>query len=858
MEEFEQLYNSLLQAGKNEDDIYSSLVLSGYNSSQVRSYMDYAKKKSKAPTKEYGQSISQKYYLQSQEDDSVSQSTSGFGQPLSESSFNAISRVDFEPVGEPVDGVQQYKPTSEIQVGEPLFGAEAAALGEIEKKQDFVGFSDPMSLKEFMSVDEEDRSNFMNIINVAVDDVNEAKDLARDYENAYGDGGLPMLDGKDRDYWKKDVKSRINAHRKKFFNDRIKNAVSGKFEEGQDPASVEKYILDNYAFGTQLDDNAFVGTEEGAYEQIKNLFVPNVGGATDGFLAGGLNLIAQGGIIPRSTMYDMMYNYFGFEERRQQREKDIAEGKAVRFMEDEEMEAIGMHVDKMLTTPLQALGFREGVSEQEMIEMLGNSPGTLSSQVAGGLAALGTIAATKNPQAAGTAYALAQSTFMGLQVMGQEYGATYSDPKFYNYSINGEGVTMEEATEVNEFGELVLKNGYERVHDHFRAAGHSEVSAFSEFAGEFMGNIIMVKGAGAVMRGVGFSRPGMALGQGVAEVTGKKALGRAAQYLVGGVVPATTIGSFVEGQEEVVTEILQNSSRRQFSQQSGASAYGLFSEAYQGFIDPDEDLQENIRKARNAGEFFGMFFGGAISTANIVQNEAAIKKASQAAAINNARRSYINEKNGTNYTATQEIDPELFGSYEEYADYETNRSLYLDQILKSIHTNRGLISMGMSRDERKIHNKLMKELDSIFKTRDENGNVDLEAVVAILPSLASKLDAVRGNITMSESIVDNLIKSAQNGNLESAEFLLEVARTQLDFAAVNKALYSPNIEDNVLQTLKSELSNLERRNGELVKRAYDQAEGKGFRYTIVTDPQTASEAAEVQVYDKQEDTCRKV
>jgi hypothetical protein len=866
MNDIEKLYNSYLKSGRSDDQIYSSLVLSGYNPSDVTSYMDYAKKKRQNPTKEYGQEFSQNVYTQVQ-GDSVSQSTSGFGKPLSESDYSAVTKVNFEPVGGPVDGYQQYKPVSEIQIGEPVFGAEAAALGEIEKKQDFVGFSDPMSLKDFMGLDMEVKENFMGALNDIVPNQKERIDLANAYAYAYEGVGAdpegPIPEGGRADLRKgikDDLKLKMNSYRKKFFNDKIKEAISGTFQEGQDAVSLEKYILDNYGLTTQIDDNAFVGTEEGAYEQIKNLFVPNIGHATDGFLAGGLRLIAQDRLLPKGTLYDSLYNYFGFEERRAQRERDMLEGKAVRFMADEEMEAIGMHVDRMLTTPLQAIGYREGFSETDMIEMLGNSPGTLSSQVAGGLAAAAALYFTKNPSAAraaaGSAYALTQATFMGLQVMGQEYGSTYSDPNFYNYSINGDPVSMDEATEVNEYGELVLKEGYERVHDHFRAAGHSEVSAFSEFGAEYLGNLIMVKGGGAVMRGVGVSRPGMSIGVGVADVTGSKALGRSAQYLIGGVVPAVTIGSYIEGQEEVVTEILQTASRRQFSQQSGASAYGLFSEVYQGFIDPDEELQENIKKARGAGEFFGMLFGGGIATANIVQNEVGIKKANKAAAQNQRRRDTINKKNGTNYSATQYIDPDYFNSYEEWSQYENNRNLYNNQILKAIHAHKGAITMGMSRSERKVHNKLMKELDSLFKTRNENGEVDLEAIVAMLPSLASKLDAVRGNINMSESIVENLIKSAQHGNLEAAEFLLEVARTQLDFSAAMKAIYNPNLDGNIEKTLRSELSSLEKRNQELVKMAYDHAEGKGFRYTIVTDPRTASEAGQVQVYEKQGDTYR--
>jgi hypothetical protein len=858
MDEFEQLYSSLSSNGKSDDEIYSSLVLSGYNSSQVRQYMEYAKKKSEAPTKEYGQKPSnfqQKIYSQVAADGTVSASESGFTKPLSESSYSAATKVDFEPVGDPVDGMQSYKPTSIIEVGQPRFGAEGAALGEIEKNQNFPGFSDPMSLRDLMAVDESDKKAFMSLVNLTVPE-EERAGIMSEYEFAFDP---EPSDAINRKTFKESLVNKMGAYKKKFFNSRIREAISGEFQDGQDPVGVEKYILDNYGFNTQLDDNPFVGTDEGVYGQVANLFVPNAKGASDSFIAAGLKMMAAASpSIPRplkDEYFDTMYNYFGFEERRKQRENEMAEGRAVRFMADEEMESIGMHVDKMLITPLSWLGLREGMSDTERIEMFGNSPSTLSSQLAGGIAAAGALASTKSMSAAGWAYTIAQSTFMGLQVMGQEYGSTYSDPRFYNYfTSDGDPVDIKEATTINEYGDLVIKDGYSRKHDHFRAAGHAEVAAGSEFAGEFMGNVIMVKGGGMLMRGAGIGGVNAKIGQEVYKATGKAGLGRAAQYLAGG-AQAATLGSWIEGQEEVVTEILQDASKKQYSQQSGASAYGLYRQAYENFINPDLDLQKAKKTARSSGEFFGALFGGAIATANVVQNEVARGKAIQGTKSNKRYRDKVLNKNFISDGKTpvvhdaQFVHPDNFPTYEAWENYEANRQNYLQYIANPLNTERALIAMGMSRKERKAHLALMKELNEVSRTLNDDGDVDVEAILSAQKRIAAKLDKVRGNIFISDSILDDLISTAKQGDFQSADLLLKIAKVQMDLGALTNSLNNPNLGKELTEGIKADIRALEDTNNKLVEEAYKQAEGKGFRYTIVTDPQSASEGTVIQQWE---------
>jgi hypothetical protein len=509
-------------------------------------------------------------------------------------------------------------------------------------------------------------------------------------------------------------------------------------------------------------------------------------------------------------------------------------------MYDAESESIGDDIEKYTLL---------NMTTEEMVQTAESAPVTLTSLAGAFLAAAGTAAATKNPQAAANAAAITQATIMGLAVNGQEYMSTFDDPNFYDYFKDDVSVPIEEAVEVDEFGELVVKEGYTRKHDPLRAAGYANVAAFSEFAGEFIGNKVIIGGAGFIGRRVGVQGLG---GRLIGKAGLSKGVQRAARYATG-LTAASTLGALVEGEEERYTEYMQSAARKEYSNQD-ASGLGYFRNLYASIIDPDEELKKNARIARNSGVAMGVFLPIGVTTATIVQNERQIRAANDALRQNKIARDQINKKNETNFGDLASIDEQYFGSDAEFIRYEENRQKYLNQILKPILSNKGIIMAGMSKDERKLYNQEMKKLDKLFKTVNQDGQVDLEAIAALLPSIASKIDVLRDKIGVSQNIANDLIKLAQQGNLEATEMLFSIMKNQVELRAMVQARLDPNVTEDLVKTIDEEIKNLEKRNSELIVKAYKQAEGKGFQYTFVDDPQSASEATGLRVFQQDDQT----
>ncbi len=395
----------------------------------------------------------------------------------------------------------------------------------------------------------------------------------------------------------------------------------------------------------------------------------------------------------------------------------------------------------------------------------------------------------------------------------------------------------------------MVKDGYSRKHDQVRAAGYANVASMSEFAGEFIGNKVIIGGSGLAMRKLGAT--GL-VGRQLGKTSLSKGAQRAAGYITGAAA-AMTGGAYVEGQEELYTEYMQSAARKEYSNQD-ASGLGYFRTLYESIIDPDEELKKNARIARNSGMAMGFFLPLGVTTASIIQNERQVRAANDALRQNKITRDLINKKNGTNFGDLTVIDEQYFGSDTEFSRYEENRQKYLNQILKPILTNKGLIMAGMSKDERKLYNQEMKKLDKLFRTTRQDGQVDLEAIAALLPSIASKIDGLRGKIGISESITNDLIKLAKQGNLEAAEMLFNIMRNQVELRAMVQARLDPNVTEELSKTIDEEIKNLEKQNSELVLSAYKQAEGNGFQYTFVDDPQSASEATGLRVFQQDEQT----
>ena len=838
MNEFEKLYNSYVDAGHSDDKIFSSLILGGYDPQEIKSYMAYSKKKSQVPTKEYGQPAPQLYYTQAEKDGTASVSESGFSKPISDSSLSAVTKVDFEPISSTKDGeVEGYQGGSTITVEEPMFGAESAAFGEINKPLTLPDGTDS-SIYDFMQMDLYEEKNFKNILNLVVpEEERSALEAAFNSSRMGGIGGAP----------KQSAVNSLRPWMNKFVNDRIKKSVEGTYLQGQDPVDLEKTLLENFGYRTMLDEEDFVGSEmsnlEEGFARMVNKFSP-IGGQ---MLVSGMNLLAQAAGDVDIDNYVLEFSKQMNEDQKKEAEA-FEEEMPLRFMYDREAEAIGEDIERF-TLLATRFGPLFTMSAEEAVQAAESAPVTLTS-LAGALAAAGAAAATtKNPTVVANAAAVAQATIMGMAVNGQEYMSTFDDPNFYNYFKDDQKVSIDEAVDIDEFGELVVKDGYSRKHDPVRAAGYSNVAAFSEFAGEFIGNKLIIGGGGLAMRKIGAT--GL-VGRQLGKTSLSKGAQRAVGYLSGGAF-AMTGGALVEGYEELITEYMQSAARREYSGQD-PSGLGYFRNLYASIIDPDEELKKNARVARNSGIAMGFFLPMGVVTANVIQNERQVRAANDALRQNKIFRNEINKRNGTSFGELSAIDEQYFGSDAEFTRYEENRQKYLNQILKPILKNKGLIMAGMSKDERKLYNQEMKKLDKLFRTVNKDGQVDLEAIAAILPSIASKVDGLRGKIGISESIANDLIKLAQQGNLEATEMLFNIMRNQVELRAMVQAKLDPNVTEDLIKTIDEEIKKLDKQNSDLIARAYKQAEGKGFQYTFVDDPQSASEVTGLRVFEQDEQT----
>ena len=240
MNEFEKLYNSYIDAGYNDDKIFSSLVLGGYDPQEIKSYMAYSKKKSQVPTKEYGQPAPQLYYTQTEKDGTASVSESGFSKPISDSSLSAVTKVDFEPIASTKEGGVEYGPGSSITVEEPRFGAAGAAWGEIHKLLAMPDGTDS-SIYDMMRMDPYEEKNFKNILNLVVpEEERSALEAAFNSSKMGGIGGAP----------KQSAVNSLRPWMNKFVNDRIKKSVEGTYLQGQDPVGLEKTLLENFGYRT--------------------------------------------------------------------------------------------------------------------------------------------------------------------------------------------------------------------------------------------------------------------------------------------------------------------------------------------------------------------------------------------------------------------------------------------------------------------------------------------------------------------------------------------------------------------------------------------------------------------------------
>jgi hypothetical protein len=275
MDEFEKLYTSYIDAGYSDDKIFSSLVLGGYSPQDIKRYMAYDKKKRQAPTKEYGQPAPQLYYTQTQEDGTESVSESGFSKPISDSSYSAVTKVEFEPIS-----------STNITVGEPMFGSEAAAFGEIHKPVVLPDGTDS-SIYDFMRMDLYEEGNFMNALNLVVPE-NERSALETTFKapTFTDEGGVVVP--------KKKAVETIRPYINKFVNDRIKNSIAGTYEQGQDPVSTEKYILENFGYRTMLDEEDFVGSEMSAFEEGRKRMAQGFTPIARQMYVGGIDLLTRG------------------------------------------------------------------------------------------------------------------------------------------------------------------------------------------------------------------------------------------------------------------------------------------------------------------------------------------------------------------------------------------------------------------------------------------------------------------------------------------------------------------------------------------------------------------------------------
>ncbi len=296
-----------------------------------------------------------------------------------------------------------------------MFGAEAAAFGEIHKGMILPDGTDS-SIYDFMRMDLYEDQNFMNALNLVVPEgERSALETMFKAPKFTDEGGIVVPR-------KKAVES-IRPYINKFVNERVKSATNGKYEEGQDPMSTEKYILENFGYRTQLDDNDFVGSDMSNFEEGFFRMLEGFRPIADQMLVGGANIL---GFLAGDADVDNFVRQFATnvnEDQKKRREAFESE-MPLRFTYDREAEDIGQDIEKYTVL---------NMTSEEMVQTAESAPVTLTSLVGAFAAGAGTMAASKNPAAAYNAAAFAQATIMGLAVNGQEYMSTFDDPNFYDY-----------------------------------------------------------------------------------------------------------------------------------------------------------------------------------------------------------------------------------------------------------------------------------------------------------------------------------------------------------------------------------------------------------------------------------------
>ncbi|MEL0118925.1 MAG: hypothetical protein VXB01_08300, partial [Opitutae bacterium] len=233
-----------------------------------------------------------------------------------------------------------------------------------------------------------------------------------------------------------------------------------------------------------------------------------------------------------------------------------------------------------------------------------------------------------------------------------------------------------------------------------------------------------------------------------------------------------------------------------------------------------------------------------------IRNENQIRQAEQALKDNSIRLGVINKQNGTDFDALQYLDESLFGTYEEFQRYEEARQKIAERLYKPIMMHQNLLEMGLSKNERKLLKKDMQELQDLLSGKNNGGEVDINGVSALMGSVAARIDGLRGKIEMSKLVADDLMNLAKKGNVQAAQMIIQIMNNQLEMKSMSMALTDPNITDRMAKSLRERMKKLDEQNSNLVADAYKQAEGKGFNYTFVKDPKSASKAVEVEEYER--------
>ena len=579
MDEFQKLLSSMYNAGYDDSQILSAMLLQGHNPTQVKSQLGVLKKKSEGlAIKHYNENIApnlrptRTQYRQTGKDGTRLVSDSGFLKPDSDSLYSEVDKATYKPVLDENGQVSEYKRESIITVGEPLFGARSAAISALYEPVEFQD-GEMMSPEEMMKLDANDRENFIKLVNMVVPQQNVAKELMEEYDSESKLPGSTRAGKKSKDR----AIERLFQYRKGWFNDRIKSAVEGKYVKGETPADVERLLLKELprygvtdedmeeSYPTQLDEIDFIGqdvSEADIQGRTFELTTKNVGSyINQAFAWLGANTVPRPHDAKLSS--DDIYNRVvqqtvSIVERRTE-EADLPP----RFMSDREQILMGEEPEKVIPELFSVFGSEitgeegftfGGMTQEDITEAIGQAPVTLSSMVGGGLAAAGTYAGTRNAGAAANAFAATQSVLMGMQVQSMEYNSTLHDPMFYNYYMGENPVSMEEATEIDDNGDLKLKDGYTKEHDVIRSAGHANVSAGAEIASEFIGNKIMLGGA-KLFKATGAATPGYYITRGAEKMGASAVQQRALRYAMGMGV-AVPGGAFVEGGEEVLAEFV--------------------------------------------------------------------------------------------------------------------------------------------------------------------------------------------------------------------------------------------------------------------------------------------------------------